>query len=470
MQFDTAIVGATLLTGDPSRPVLKEGVLGVAGNRIAFVGAREELPAEIPAARVVEADGRLVTPGFVNVHTHAVLSLMRGIALDMGFAPAYTRGVPHGHDITEDEAVALARLGALESLTFGSTAMVDSYVHAHVTLPAMADLGLRVWSCTRFHDVDFTRVHEGIWRHDLAIGDACIEATRELMKQHHNGRGGRTHVTLAPHAPDTCSDELLAKVAGLARETGLNIWTHLSQSKLENAVIAKRSGGTPTQLLERVGLLTDRLIAAHCIYLTDDDIARLAASGMTVAHVPKGNATGGAMAPTPKLKAAGARIALGTDNLTQDMTEAMRWSLAVARIQIGSVSDQWQPKDAFAMATSAGAQVLGRSHEMGRLMPGYLADFVVFDFRHPHLTPLLDPLGTLVHDAGGRDVEHVFVDGRQVIANGLPTMVDAARIRADAQRAAEALWARAADEKQNSTEQDQATLRKVVGQVLRELG
>jgi 5-methylthioadenosine/S-adenosylhomocysteine deaminase len=125
----------------------------------------------------------------------------------------------------------------------------------------------------------------------------------------------------------------------------------------------------------------------------------------------------------------------------------MRWSLAVARIQLGSVSDQWQPKDTFAMATAAGAQVLGRSHEMGRLAPGYLADFVVFDFRQPHLTPLLDPLGTLVHDACGRDVEHVFVDGRQVIANGLPTMADAARIRADAQRAAEALWARAADDK-----------------------
>jgi 5-methylthioadenosine/S-adenosylhomocysteine deaminase len=222
----------------------------------------------------------------------------------------------------------------------------------------MAELGLRVWSCTRFHDVDFTRVHEGIWRHDPAIGEGCIVATLALMKQHHNGYGGRTHVTLAPHAPDTCSDELLGKVAALARDTGLNVWTHLSQSPLENEVIARRSGCTPTQLLERVGLLNDKLIAAHCIYLTDEDIARIAASGMTVAHVPKGNATGGAMAPTPKLKQAGARIALGTDNLTQDMTEAMRWSLAVARIQLGSVSDQWQPRDALTMATSrrAGAR------------------------------------------------------------------------------------------------------------------
>jgi 5-methylthioadenosine/S-adenosylhomocysteine deaminase len=328
-------------------------------------------------------------------------------------------------------------------MTFGSTTMVDSYVHAQVTLPAMGELGLRVWSCTRFHDVDFTRVHEGVWRHDPAIGEECIAATLRLMKENQGANNGRTQVMLAPHAPDTCSDELLGKVAGLARETGANIWTHLSQSKLENAVIQKRSGCTPTQLLERAGLLTDKLIAAHCIYLTDDDIARIAASGMTVAHVPKGNATGGAMAPTPKLKAAGARIALGTDNLTQDMAEAMRWALAVARLQIGSVSDQWQPRDAFAMATSAGAAVLGCSQMLGRLEPGYLADCVVFDFRHAHLTPLLDPLGTLVHDACGRDVEHVFVDGRQVIAGGEPTLVDARKIRADAQRAAEALWARA---------------------------
>ena len=97
------------------------------------------------------------------------------------------------------------------------------------------------------------------------------------------------------------------------------------------------------------------------------------------------------------------------------------------------------------MATSAGAQALGVAHELGRLAPGYLADMVVFDFRRAHLTPLLDPLGTLVHDACGRDVEHVFVDGRQVVADGEATLVDARRIRAEAQAVSEALWARAAE-------------------------
>jgi 5-methylthioadenosine/S-adenosylhomocysteine deaminase len=443
MDFDVALIGGTVITGEPRRPVIEDALIGIRGNRIAAVGARADFPAQIEARKVLTLPGRVLTPGFVNVHTHAVLSLMRGIALDMGFAPAYTLGVPHGHDISEDEAVALARLGALEALTFGSTVMVDSYVHAHVTLPAMAELGLRVWSCTRFHDVDFTRVHEGVWRHDARIGDECIAATRRLIAEHHGGAGGRKNVMLAPHAPDTCSDDLLRKVSALARDTGTRLWTHLSQSPLENRVIRERSGVTPTELLERCGLLDERLLAAHCIYVTDDDIARIAASGTTVAHVPKGNATGGAMAPTHKFKAAGARIALGTDNLTQDMTEAMRWALAVARIQIGSVSPEWQPATALHMATQAGARALGMEREMGTLAEGYLADVVVFDFRRAHLTPLLDPLGTLVHDACGRDVEHVFIDGAQVVAAGEPTLVDAARIRADAQRVSEALWARA---------------------------
>lgn len=448
MALDVALLGGTVLTADPGRPVITDAVIGIHGNRIVAMGTRAEFPPEIEAGRVLVLPGRVITPGFVNLHTHAVLSLMRGIALDMGFAPAYTRGVPHGHDISEDEAVALARLGALEAMTFGSTVMVDSWVHAHLTLPAMAEIGLRVWSCSRFHDVDFTRVHEGIWKHDPRIGEECIAATRRLMKAHHGGAGGRMNVMLAPHASDTCTDELLLEVGALARESGSRVWTHLSQSPLENRVIRERSGCTPTELLERSGLLNERLIGAHCIYVNDGDIRRMAASGMTVAHIPKGNATGGAMAPTPAMQKEGVRIGLATDNLTQDMTEAMRWALAVARIQIGSVSPDWQPATAFAMATGAGARALGMEQHLGCLAPGRLADLVVFDFRRPHLTPLLDPLGTLVHDAGGRDVEHVFVDGRQVIENGNPTMVDGERIRHDAQRAAEGLWARARAEVQ----------------------
>ena len=123
----------------------------------------------------------------MNVHTHTILTMVRGVAEDMGFAPAYTPGVPHGHEVTPQEAVALARLGALEALLFGSTLINDSYVHAELTLPAMEAVGLRVYACSRIHDVDFSRVHLGEWEHIATrIGDATLarrgRALRDLAR------------------------------------------------------------------------------------------------------------------------------------------------------------------------------------------------------------------------------------------------------------------------------------------------
>jgi 5-methylthioadenosine/S-adenosylhomocysteine deaminase len=125
------------------------------------------------------------------------------------------------------------------------------------------------------------------------------------------------------------------------------------------------------------------------------------------------------------------------------MAEAMRWAIAVARVQEGAVSAGWQPRDVLAMATANGAAALGFDGALGTLATGRLADLVVFDFRRPHLTPCLDPLGTLVHDANGRDVEHVVIDGRLVVRDGRAVLVDEARIRSEAQTVAEGLWARA---------------------------
>jgi 5-methylthioadenosine/S-adenosylhomocysteine deaminase len=441
MQPDMILTDAMLVThGEAPIP---RAFLAMAGGKILDCGPMERLPAS--DAPKLSLPGRLLTPGLINIHTHAVLSLMRGVAVDMGFAPAYTPGVPHGHEINAEDAVALARLGAMESLLMGSTVMVDSYVHGEVTLPAIADLGLRIWACGRLHDVDFSRVHLADWRHVEEIGAQRLAEVEALIAQFHGSHGGRAHVIVAPHAPDTCSAGLLRRAADLARDAKLLTTTHLSQSQLENAEIQRRDGCSPTQLLERCGLLDDRLIAAHCIHMSADDVARFGGAGATVAHVPKGNATGGAIANTPALRAAGARIALGTDNLTQDMAEQMRWALATARIRVGSVGDGWQPEDAFAMATVNGAAALGKSGRLGQLAPGFAADVVAWDFRRAHLTPLLDPLGTLVHDANGRDVEHVWIGGRQVVESGRPTQADEAAVRAAAQTAAEGLWRRARD-------------------------
>jgi 5-methylthioadenosine/S-adenosylhomocysteine deaminase len=253
---------------------------------------------------------------------------------------------------------------------------------------------------------------------------------------------GRLGVQLAAHAPDTCSRGLLAEVAAARRSLGLRVNTHLAQSRIEVARVRERDNLTPAELLDEIGLLDDRLLGAHCLFLSDDDIARLGRARVTVCHVPKGNATGGTAAPTSRLRRAGATLALATDNMHADMVEAMRWALAIGRLQEGGVTDFWQPRHVFHMATVDGARAMGLEHDTGSLRPGKKADLVGFDFRRAHLTPAVNPLGNLVHVAQGRDVDFVIVDGRIVVEGSRPTLVDEEAIRREGDRAARQLWAR----------------------------
>ena len=441
--FDLLLTGATVVTVDDASSVVEDGAVGILDGRIAWVGAADALPSGARATKRVALPGRVLTPGFVNVHTHAILTMVRGVAEDLGFAPAYTPGIPHGHDVTPEEAIALARLGAVEALLFGSTLVNDTYVHADLTLPAMADLGMRVYSCGRIHDADFSLIGDGRWEYHREIGERTLGEALALADRWHGAYGGRAGVQLAAHAPDTCSDDLLRMIATESARRGLRVNTHLVQSRKEVEQVVRRSGMTPPQLLEEVGLLNDRLLAAHCIWMDDADIARCGRAGIHVAHIPKGNATGGTAAPTSKLRRAGARLTLGSDNMHADLVEVMRWALAIGRIQEDRVDDFWQPEDVLRMATRDGARAMGLADEVGAIEVGKKADLVAFDFRRPHLVPCIDPVGNLVHVAQGRDVEHVWVDGEQVVESGRPVKADLETILADAQRASQALWRRA---------------------------
>ena len=437
---DLVIDGALLLTCDDAQPEIAGGRIEVSADRIRRVGSADGAPPD--AHRVIDGRGLIALPGLVNVHTHAVLTMVRGVAEDMGFAPAYTPGVPQGHMVSEDEAVALARLGALEAMKFGSTLINDSYTHQHLTLPAMGELGLRVFGCGRIHDVDFSGVSQGRWDYDATIGRRTLDDALELAQRFHGAMDGRLGVQLAAHAPDTCSTDFLREVREARDAAGLRVTTHLAQSRLEVERIAARDGKTPAELLEDVGLLNERLTGAHCIFMSETDTARCGRAGIHVAHIPKGNATGGTMAPTLALREAGAKLCLATDNMHADMVELMRWALAVGRLQAGCVADNWQPEHVLHMATMAGASAMGLEHDVGRLEQGMKADITLIDARRPHFVPLKDALGNVVHVGQGRDVVHVIVDGRLVVEDGRATLVDEAAIMRDAQDAANALWQR----------------------------
>lgn len=439
--YDLVVTGATVLTG-AGTPV-ENAVLAIKDGRFAAIGPAQADTPPPAALKTLHLPGHVITPGLVNIHTHANLSMVRGVAEDLGFAPAYTPGIPQGHMVTPDEAYAISRLGALEALLFGSTLINDTFVHADVVTPAMAETGLRVWSCGRIHDVDFSGVSVGRWEHVDAIGERTLDAALALAERYEGKSNGRIGVQLAAHAPDTCSTPFLKRIARAAEETGLRVTTHLSQSKVELARIRERDGMSPPELLDSLGLLNDRLLAAHCIHVSDSDIERIGRAGIHVAHIAKGNATGATIAPTHRLRAAGAKLALGTDNMHADMVEVMRWALAVGRIQVGAVTADWQPETVFEMATMAGARAMGLEDRIGSIEPGKQADFVAFDFRRAHLTPVTNPLGNLVHVAHGRDVAVVAVDGEVVVEDGKPTRVNEEAIRREAAIAIAALWKRA---------------------------
>jgi 5-methylthioadenosine/S-adenosylhomocysteine deaminase len=439
--LDLLIRHATALTADPALPMIEDAAIGIRHDRLVLVGPSADAQG-IDARRVIDVRGHLATPGFVNVHTHAVLSLARGMTEDLGFAPAYTPGVPHAYDISEDEAVALGRLAALEAMLFGSTIINDMYIHAHATLPAIAELGMRISSSAWIHDVDFTQVHNKHWDYRPKIGADRLRYAVDLHTRFDGAFDGRASVMFAPHAIDTCSLDFLRDVNTERRRLGVRVMTHLAQSHMEVEQVRKRDGLTPTQVVEEAGLLDDGLIAAHCLVMTEDDIAAAGRGGITVAHAPKVNLTGGYLPVTSKLRRAGANIALGTDNMHGDMVENMRWALASGRLQEKAVSDFWGAPDVFHMATLGAAKALGRDHDLGSLSVGKKADVVLLDFRRAHLTPAFNPIGTLVHTGQGRDVATVIVDGRVVVEDGRATLVDEDRIRHDGAAAAKALWTR----------------------------
>jgi 5-methylthioadenosine/S-adenosylhomocysteine deaminase len=436
-EHDLLLEGATLLTG---AEVIRNGWLAISGDRIAALG-RSSSP---PAKKKLALDGHVVTPGFINVHTHGALTMVRGVAADLGFAPSYTKGIPNAAALDEEDAIALSRLGAVEAMCFGSTLIGEHFVHADACVPELARLGVRVHASLRLADLDWTAAMEGRLVHDPAIGDRLLARNVALFESWHGKADGRIAVQFAAHAADTCSDVFLKKIAAEARRRDAIVNTHLGQSTVEVERVRARTGKTSAQALNDAGLVHERLLCGHCIYLEDADIALLKEAGAHVVHIPKCNAASGRLAPTPKLAAAGLNLTLATDTQHGDMVELMRWALATARVQTGGVDEAWQPEHVFAMATRNGARALGLEQALGTLEAGKKADLAIFDFRRPHLVPAQDPLGNLVHTAQGRDIVTVYVDGQCVVQDGRPTRVDLDEVMADARRTIRKLWRQAA--------------------------
>lgn len=446
---DLLVRRALVATFDGADRFIDDGAIAITGNRIVAAGPDAELNALYASRETIDGRHFLAMPGLINSHSHTPLIVTRGLIEDLSFAPIYTRSVPQGHLLSEEESLILARLGMYELLRSGCTTVVDFYRRPQTLARAAEEVGLRAVITGRIHDIDLDALTEKRMVHRAEVGDATIQETVDLIAAWSGGADGRIRCEFGVHGTDTCTPELLRRVRGLAHAHGGNVHIHLAHARAEVAYVHERDGLTPTQLLDEIGLLDDRLIAAHCVFLEEDDRRRLGQAGITVAHAPHQNAPAGNSAPVRELAEAGARITLCTDSRSGDLFEAMRMAVASWRMRNGG----YEPKarTVLSWAVDGAAAALGWGNELGRIAAGFKADLILLDRRHPNLAPIIDGFGILAYSAKGTNVDTVIVDGRVRLRGGQPVGFDGDGMVIAAQHVSAGLWQRHGGQKAVAT-------------------
>lgn len=207
----TLFTDAVIVTMDAERRVLHQAALAVRGDQIVWIGPMDEIPDDYRSAIRISANDKVIFPGFINLHTHAALSILRGLADDKGLSPAYSPRVPQGVFLSPDEIYLFTQLGALEALRFGTTTIVDNYIYSDRTVVALDEIGLRAVVSERLHDADLFQIPNGVYEFDERLGEELLNRNIELVENWHGARNGRITCKIGTHAPDTCSTLLSGK-------------------------------------------------------------------------------------------------------------------------------------------------------------------------------------------------------------------------------------------------------------------
>jgi 5-methylthioadenosine/S-adenosylhomocysteine deaminase len=387
--------------------VLGQGAVAVDGDRIVAVDTVEAVRAGFRGATVVDASGKVVLPGLVNTHGHAPMVLYRGLADDLALMEWLEKYIfPAEAKTVSAEMVRVGtRLAALEMIQSGTTSFADMYYFEEAIAAATKAAGLRAvlgQTIIRFPVADAKTPEEG-----LARAERFIQAFR-----------GDPLITpaVAPHSAYTLEKATLLASRDLAMKYGVPLLLHLAETEDEVKTIAAQSGLSPTRYLESIGFWAPRTLAAHGVWVNDDDLAILKRRGVGVSHNPESNmklASG--TAPVPKYLAAGVALGLGTDgaasNNDLDMFEAMRQAAFLHKLQTKDPR-ALPAAAALEMATLGGARALGMAAEIGSLEPGKRADLIVVGMRRARQTPRYDALSHLVYATRGDDVETTIVNGK----------------------------------------------------------
>lgn len=441
----TVIHSTIVVTADPGGTIHHDGALAVVAGRIGALGPTTEVLAHHPDAERVDGRGYAVFPGLANAHTHLSRVLDRGIAEDLSppHRPPFTGGLSPlpSPAISPDEERVMILLGALEAIRSGTTLALQEGSRIETYASALADTGLRLLLCERAWDRARAAVGQsGPFEVDPALGEAGLERIAALHRRWHGAADGRVRTGLAVWAPDMASPELLGRARALQDELGVHATVHLNQIWGEVAAVQEQRGCLPTEYLAREGFLSNRLIAAHCRCMTPGEERTLGGAGAAVAFNPAIAARRGLSPRVGDLEAYGCPIALGTDNMAEDMVDVMRTALFMERVRRQDGREP-TPERVLTWATRNGYRALGVP-DGGCLAIGNRADLIMVDLRRPHLTPVLRVVSDFVHNGQAGDVDSVMVDGRFIMRGGRVLTLDEPALVAEADRVARAAWGR----------------------------
>lgn len=437
--MDLLIHGGMIVTMNPEGKIWKEGALVIKGDRIQDIGPQDDILKSHPDIRRMDSSGKAVLPGLVNLHTHTVLTVLRGVAEDAGIKSIYEQMMPMTDLMTPEDRYNMALLGCLEAVKSGSTTIVENFSHMADIVPAVDRSGLRAVVSEIVNDADLLEIRKGNYRFDTKIGESLLKKNVDLIEKWHGRGNGRIRCHFGPHAPDTCSPWLLKEIKALAEKMDLGITIHIAQSPGEVEQVVRREGKRPVEYLEAADFLGPRVIGGHCVHLDQKEIDLLGRTRTHVSHNAAINARRGFIAPIRALKDAGANIGVGSDNMSEDMFEVMRIALMVGRIKTGNY-EAFMPQDVMEMATRNGAKALGLGKEIGSLEKGKKADVILMDLKKPHLVPLMNVMGNIVHTGLSSDVDAVIVDGQILMEGREVKTLNEEEVLIRAQKTTERLW------------------------------
>jgi 5-methylthioadenosine/S-adenosylhomocysteine deaminase len=416
---DGLIINGTVVTMDTHGTCIEDGAVALKAGRIAGVGTAADFRSWT-AGEIIDARGGLILPGLVNAHTHLPMSLFRGLADDLPLEqwlnehifPAET-----GHIDALNVRLG-ARLSMAEMLLGGTTTFCDGYFLADAIAQAVAEVGLRAVLGQGVIDFPAPGVPDP---------EQKIQVAETFVAQW-QGRCALIQPSIFCHAPYTCSARTLQDAKAAAARQKVIFQIHLAETQAEARQCRKIHGCSPVQYLHRLGLLDQRTLLVHAVWVDCADIAVLARSGARIAHCPESNmklASG--VAPIPDMLAAGLAVGLGTDGCASNNDLDM-WSEMDMAAKLHKVH-RLDPTvmDAAAvlrMATIEGARALGLDGQIGSLEPGKQADLVIIDMDRPHLTPLYDPHSHLIYAVHAADVRHVMVAGRTLVRDHALLTID----------------------------------------------